>query len=108
MDNQKNIILKLLQEVIFVTAAMRDKILGKIDQLSERQLELIASVLEDAKNTQKILIKERLKTHPELLTELKDYLAGEIKTGWHEAEKDNTQNEKSAMDNLEKELENII
>ena len=108
MDSQKNIILKLLQEVIFVTAAIREKILGKIDQLSERQLELIISVLEDAKNTQKTLIKERLKTHPEMLTELKDYLTVEIKTGWHEMEKDNTQKEKSTMDDLEKELGTII
>lgn len=59
---------------------MREKILGKIDQLSEHQLELVITILEEANRIR----------HSELTDELKAYLTSEIKKEWQETEQDNT------------------
>lgn len=107
MSELKARVLTLLQESIFVTQEMRSKILGKIDQLSEHQLELVITVLEDANGIQKNLIKKYLIKHPELTEELKAYSISEIKKEWQGIEQDNTKEEISTIENLEKELNDL-
>ncbi len=107
MENKKQKIIDILDVSVLVSQESKQKILGKLDSLSEDQLDALLVLLSDAEETQERLIKKVLEVHPDFLDFLEKYTDKEINEARIEAENKSNKIDKGEIINLEEELDKL-
>jgi len=107
MQNQKEILLELLKQNFFVKSELRVKILEKIENLNDFQIENLIQLLTEANQQQTDLIKKIAERNPDFIKNLNTFTVEQIHEAFQKEEIRENLKEGKLMAELDFEIDNL-